>query len=236
MFHCKIYSKEYLEDDSGWSVTPTTSLLQRIHAIPEQSSRWIAALRHAGQDNKIALGSPIQSDECALYFPVWFIDAVGILPDGGERIVRFEVSERIPRAGKLHFKTLGVIPDWVDIVSILEEPLSQLGVLKRGQMVPVPVIDDAMLILDTCEPDDEFVFMDGSDITLEVDPDESIPVTQMQEAEVDQAQEAEVDQAQEADQEDQAQEEEDHELPIQTPPLKGKFVPFQGKGYVLGGR
>jgi hypothetical protein len=78
--------------------------------------------------------------------------------------------------------------------------------------------------------------MDGSDITLEVDPDESIPVTQMQEAEVDQAQEAEVDQAQEADQEDQAQEEEDHELPIQTPPLKGKFVPFQGKGYVLGGR
>ena len=231
MFHCKIYSKEYLEDDSGWSVTPTTSLLQRIHAIPEQSSRWIAALRHAGQDNKIALGSPIQSDECALYFPVWFIDAVGILPDGGERIVRFEVSERIPRAGKLHFKTLGVIPDWVDIVSILEEPLSQLGVLKRGQMVPVPVIDDAMLILDTCEPDQEFVFMDGSDITLEVDPDESIPVTQpFADHQNDQAQD---DHAQEADQDEQQEED---ELPIQTPPLRGKFVPFQGKGYVLGGR
>lgn len=229
MFHCKIYSKEYLEDDSGWSVTPTTSLLQRIHAIPEQSSRWIAALRHAGQDNKIALGSPIQSDECALYFPVWFIDAVGILPDGGERIVRFEVSERIPRAGKLHFKTLGVIPDWVDIVSILEEPLSQLGVLKRGQMVPVPVIDNAMLILDTCEPDAEFVFMDGSDITLDVDPDESIPVSQAQEADVDQH-------GHEDEQTQEAQEDQQDELPIQTPPLRGKFVPFQGKGYVLGGR
>jgi hypothetical protein len=227
MFHCKIYSKEYLEDDSGWSVTPTTSLLQRIHAIPEQSSRWIAALRHAGQDNKIALGSPIQSEECALYFPVWFIDAVGILPDGGERIVRFEVSERIPRASKLHFKTLGIIPDWVDIVSILEEPLSQLGVLKRGQMVPVPVIEDAMLILDTCEPDEEFVFMDGSDITLEVDVDDSIPVEQ---ADVEDDVEAD------ADQHEEAEEAQQDELPIQTPPLKGKFVPFQGKGYVLGGR
>jgi len=227
MFHCKIYSKEYLEDDSGWSVTPTTFLLQRIHAIPEQSSRWIAALRHAGEDNKIALGSPIQSDECALYFPVWFINAVGIVPDGGERIVRFEVSERIPRAGKLHFKTLGVIPDWVDIVSILEEPLSQLGVLKRGQMVPVPVIDDAMLILDTCEPDEDFVFMDGSDITLEVDVDESVPVSHTDDhAHADQYQQDEDQQ----DQQDQDQ------LPIQTPPLKGKFVPFQGKGYVLGGR
>lgn len=232
MFHCKIYSKEYLEDDSGWSVTPTTSLLQRIHAIPEQSSRWIAALRNAGEDNKIALGSPIQSDECALYFPVWFINAVGIVPDGGERIVRFEVSERIPRAGKLHFKTVGVIPDWVDIVSILEEPLSQLGVLKRGQMVPVPVIDDAMLILDTCEPDEEFVFMDGSDITLEVDVDESIPVTHTDHhAHADQG-----DHAQEADEADEADEEDEDQLPIQTPPLKGKFVPFQGKGYVLGGR
>jgi hypothetical protein len=61
--------------------------------------------------------------------------------------------------------------------------------------------------------------MDGSDITLEVDVDESIPVTNV---------EADADQHEEAEEVD--------ELPIQTPPLKGKFVPFQGKGYVLGGR
>lgn len=104
-------------------------------------------------------------------------------------------------------------------------------------MVPVPVIDDAMLILDTCEPDEEFVFMDGSDITLEVDPDESIPVTQpFADHQDHQAQDAQDNHAQDAQEADQDDQQEEDELPIQTPPLRGKFVPFQGKGYVLGGR
>ena len=231
MFHCKIYSKDYLDDDLSWCVTPTGPLLQRIHSIPGQtSSRWIAALRFGGQEHKIALGSPLvsQTQEQALYFPSWFLDTIGIAHGGEERIVRFEVSERLPKARSLHFKTIGVLPDWLDIVQVLEEPLSQLGVLKMGQMIPVPLIDDAMLILDKYDGEEDFVFMDGSDISLEVEEDHTIPSPPVAEIERDEEQE-------------QEQEQEQEEPMIQndvqaTPPLRSKFIPFEGKGYVLGGR
>jgi hypothetical protein len=230
MFHCQIYSKEFLDEDSSWSVTPTTSLLQQIHSIPGQSSiRWIASIRVGGQEHKIALGSPTQSDENALYFPTWFLDGMSIEADGHERIVRFEPSETIPRAQRLHFQTVGIIPDWIDIVSILEEPLSQLGVLKKGQMLPVPVIENAMLILDVYDPEEEYVFMDGNNITLEVEPDESVLEAQRLEAESARV-EAEAEATRlEAEAAAQVQVQ-------QTPPIRGKFTPFQGKGYVLGGR
>jgi hypothetical protein len=154
---------------------------------------------------------------------------MSIEADGHERIVRFEPSETIPRAQRLHFQTVGIIPDWIDIVSILEEPLSQLGVLKKGQMLPVPVIENAMLILDVYDPEEEYVFMDGNNITLEVEPDESVLEAQRLEAESARV-EAEAEATRlEAEAAAQVQVQ-------QTPPIRGKFTPFQGKGYVLGGR
>ena len=185
MFHCRIFTKDYLaEEDSSWSVTPSTALLQKIHAIPEQTtSRWIAVFRAEGQECKIAIGSPVEGEENALYFPPWFLDSTGIASDGEERIIRFEASERIEKATSLKFKTIGIIPDWVDIVSILEEPLSQIGVLKEGQMIPVPVIEDAMLVLEESNGGSEYVFMDGSDIALDVIPDDIAEMAAAAEAE-----------------------------------------------------
>lgn len=217
-----------MEDDLSWCVTPSSKLLQRIHSIPDQtSSRWIAAIRFGGQEYKIAIGSPVETnqEEQALYFPSWFLDTIGLSHGGEERIVRFEVSERLPKARSLHFKTIGLLPDWLDIVQVLEEPLSQLGVLKMGQMIPVPLIDDAMLILATYDGEEDFVFMDGSDITLEVEEDHTISSPPVEEIERD------------AEQEQEQEEEPMIQNNIQaTPPLRSKFIPFEGKGYVLGGR
>jgi hypothetical protein len=232
MFHCHIYTKEYLEGDSSWSVTPSSALLQKIHAIPDQTTtRWIAMFRAQGQEYKIALGSPVEGSENALYFPAWFLDSAGIPSDGDERIIRFEASERMQKATQLTFKTIGIIPDWVDIVSILEEPLSQLGVLKKGQMIPIPVIEDALLVLEESNGGDQFVFMDGSDIALDVIPDETI----QHEQEPDQEQTQ--DHLQDESITQEADEAQAHlQSLIETPPLRGKFTAFQGKGYVLGGR
>jgi len=234
MFHCKIYTKSFLETENDtWSVIPSSALIQQMNALPTQheTARWIAVLRSAGQENKIALGSPVEGTEKCLYFPKWFLDGIGIQGNGDERIVRFEVSEPIPRATSLSFKVFGDIPDWVDIVEILEGPLSELGVLKPGQVLPIPVLEDGIIILDKCEPDAPFVFMDGSDITLNVENDEESfvlppPVIEPQQTFVPPPTEPPIDFTSMIS------------TPITTPPIKPNsgFIPFQGKGHRLGGR
>ena len=217
----QIYSKTYLADeDTTWAAIPTNTLLQRIHAIATntETSRWIGVIRSGGEEHKISLGSPIVSNELALYLPNWFIDPIGINGTGEERIVKFEMSERLPKATSLKFKAIGHIPDWIDLIEILEEPLSQLGVLKRGQLIPVPVIEDAVIVLEECEPNEQFLFMDGSNIALDIQKDEELPV---EDSSIDET--APMIQP---------------EPIIETPVIRGNrgFIPFEGKGYVLGGR
>jgi hypothetical protein len=62
---------------------------------------------------------------------------------------------------------------------VLEEPLSQLGIIKQGQILPVPVLDSVVLILESAEPADEFLFLDGEDIEIDVimDPPVEHPIT-----------------------------------------------------------
>lgn len=234
MFHCKIYTKTFLEaENDTWSVIPSSALLQQMNALPieQETTRWIAVIRSAGQENKIALGSPVEGTDRCLYFPKWFLDGIGINGNGDERIVRFEVSEPMPRATSLSFKVFGDIPEWVDIVEILEGPLSELGVLKRGQVLPIPLLEDAIIVLNACEPDTDFVFMDGSDISLNVENDEESfvlppPAIEPVQPPVVASTEVPFDFTSLIS------------TPITTPPIKpkGGFVPFQGRGRRLDGR
>jgi hypothetical protein len=59
---------------------------------------------------------------------------------------------------------------------LLEEPLSQLGVIHKGQMIPAPAFEGVHLLLRTCEPDGPPVFLDGAEVSLEIEQDTlSIP-------------------------------------------------------------
>jgi hypothetical protein len=76
----------------------------------------------------------------------------------------------------------------MDIRDLIEEPLSQLGVLEVGQIVPVPVVEGAMILLESCEPEG-LVFLDGADIVLDLEmsdaAEEAEPVPQVNPEPVD---------------------------------------------------
>jgi hypothetical protein len=164
-----LYSKTFLEtDDDSWSARPSASLLQRLH-VGEGSARWIACISPPlaiGSDSYISIGDPVPSDRGrkVLYLPQWFMESVGVA-DGQEVDLDFKRSEEMPRATSLNFRMLGPSPD-LDIRDLLEEPLSQLGVLQVGQIIPVPAFE-GVLVLESCEPDG-IVFLDGAEIALDI--------------------------------------------------------------------
>ena len=222
-----LYSKAFLEtDDDSWSARPSSSLLQKLHS-GEGSARWIACIsppvaigsEPTCSDSYISIGDPVPSDRGrkVLYLPQWFMESVGV-EDGFEVDLDFKRSEEMPRATSLNFRMLGPLPD-LDIRDLLEEPLSQLGVLQVGQIIPVPALE-GVLILESCEPDG-IVFLDGAEIALDIIGDER------------------------AEEPFSAKEEPLEEIPVNEPfedmPMipsqtssTQKFIPFQGLGNRLG--
>ena len=230
MFHVTIRTK-YADVDSGWSAVPNNSLVQRLHAFND-SMRWIAVVQCGGEEHRIALGSPDgRMGGLEMSLPEWFMESSGLSEHEGEEvIVNFLPCEGMTSARKLRFKTLEPLPEWLDVRDVLEEPLSQLGVIKQGQVLPIPVLDSVLLILDSAEPADDFLFLDGDGIEIDVFMDEETATAATAATAVPFQQEQE-----------QEQEEERTTAPLEEPftfvptaiPSSG-FVPFSGKGHTLG--
>lgn len=221
MYHVAIHTKTR---DSSWSAVPSNTLVQRLG----DSLRWIATFKVNGEEHRIALGSPDGTTGMQLGLPEWFIDSTGLTP-GEEIIVHFQACEGMASAKKLCFKSLEPLPDWLDVRDVLEEPLSQLGVIKQGQILPVPVLDSVVLILESAEPADEFLFLDGEDIEIDVLMEPPIePMTPPLEGLVEEN----------VVQESTASDEKFSFLPAAAPvthvaPSRG-VIPFSGKGRTLG--
>lgn len=216
-----VYSKVFLdEDDTSWSARPNRRLLEWLHRGDEPSARWIAVLGGI----RICLGDPVRGDEASfgkeLYLPQWILDSAGMCGEGDELRVRFERSETLAKATKLGFKIMGEIPEDLDIKELLEDPLSQLGVLEEGQILPAPVLEGVHLLVQTCEPAGQPVFLDGAEIALEIEDDDAVI--------------AERERLLAARKEREEKKEEDccfDEPMIAPAPVgKGGFVPFQGVG------
>lgn len=169
-----VYPKIYMNvEDSSWSARPSVMLARRLHS-GEGSARWVACVKEA----YISVGDPVSSSLAEsssstdgraeiLYLPSWLCEAIGV--EGGEELdIEFERSENLQKATRLSFKVIGQIPADMDIRDLIEEPLSQLGVLEVGQIVPVPVVEGAMILLESCEPEG-LVFLDGADIVLDLE-------------------------------------------------------------------
>ncbi len=124
------------------------------------------------------MGDPVQDSNSfyGLYVPGWFMDSLG-LEDNSEVEVDFKRCEDFPKATKLSFKVMGDIPADFDIRDLIEEPLSQLGVLEVGQIIPIPVLEGPLLLLQESEPEGA-VFLDGNEIELDIEQD-SVPQEQL---------------------------------------------------------
>jgi hypothetical protein len=167
-----VYSKLYLEtEDDSWSARPTKNLMRRLHS--QDSARWVAAF----DGGRISVGDPVNTftSSDALFVPPWFLETLG-LEDGAEIDLMFERSESLPKATRLSFKVIGDIPADMDVRDLLEGPLSQLGVLEAGQMIPIPILEGTMFLLQECEPEN-VVFLDGeADLEIEQDPPSPSPL------------------------------------------------------------
>jgi len=182
-----VYPKIFMNvEDSSWSARPSTMLARRLHS-GEGSARWVGCVK----GSHISIGDPISTDYMGrraeiLYLPSWLCEAIGV--EGGEELeIEFERSENLQKATRLSFKVIGQIPGDMDIRDLIEEPLSQLGVLEEGQIVPVPAVEGTMILLESCEPDG-VVFLDGSDIVMDLEmeeqgQEEAVAVARLEEAE-----------------------------------------------------
>jgi hypothetical protein len=224
-----IYSKLFLDsDDDTWSARPNNALLQRLHN-GEGSARWVACI----SDSYISIGDPVQGEgnRKVLYLPQWFMESLGV-EDGYEVDLDFKRSEEMPRATSLTFRMMGPAAD-VDIRDLLEEPLSQLGVLQVGQIIPVPAFE-GVLLLESCEPDG-VVFLDGAEIALDIIPDSAdSPASASAPAPSPASAFAE-----ESDEEPMIPVPSKPFVappvaPTQTRKFPPKYIPFQGTGYKLG--
>ena len=218
-----VYPKIYMSvEDSSWSARPSTMLARRLHS-GEGSARWVACVK----GSHISIGDPVSTDYMGrgaeiLYLPSWLCETIGV--EGGEELeIEFERSENLPKATRLSFKVIGHIPADMDIRDLIEEPLSQLGVLEEGQIVPVPVVEGTMILLESCEPE-SLVFLDGSDIVMDLEMDE----------------EREPSEAEEAARQDESEKQEPVDYRYVLPASYYTFLtdstpsPFQGPGQRLG--
>jgi len=236
MTSIQVYSNIFLDAGDQWCARPTTNLMRRLYNRDDEgSSRWIAVIRNGEQEGRIAVGEPIDvaGMGSSICMPTWFLEGLGIEGSGDEAYeyngpshsdsitIDFEKSEDIPRATKLAFRALGDIPEWLDIREILEEPLSQLGILQQGQIIPVPAFEHILLMLEVCEPADGFIFLDGAEISLEILSD---PVEKQEDVYAPSASAS-------------ASPEDFDSMVMPAPaaaaPAKPSFIPFQGKGYSL---
>lgn len=239
-----VYSKIFMDSESAddsWSARPTGALMRRLHS-GEGSARWIACVT---PNERISLGDPVPTPmgggaRETMYLPSWFMETAG-LEDGQEIDMEFERSEDLQKATRLSFKVIGDIPADLDIRDLLEEPLSQLGVMEVGQIIPVPALEGTMLLLESCDPDG-VVFLDGADIALEIENDtEANAATQANEVAIPASSPfVEAPPTPEAD----TMLPPTSMMPLPLPPpirhqrpvsrFTTPFIPFQGVGHTLG--
>ena len=161
------------EDCSTWSARPSERIMEMLHSRADGSARWIAVIGGV----HVALGDPVAGWVKKMYVPHWILESCGLEGTGEEVEIRFERCESFLKAEKLGFQVLGDIPADIDLKDLLEEPLSQLGVIHKGQMIPAPAFEGVHLLLRTCEPDGPPVFLDGAEVSLEIEQNTlSIPV------------------------------------------------------------
>jgi len=161
-----LYSKVFMEEDcSTWSARPSERIMEMLHSREHGSARWIAVIGGV----HVALGDPVAGWVKKMYVPHWILEACRLDGTGEEVAIRFERCESFLKAEKLGFEVIGDIPADVDMNDLLEEPLSQLGVIHKGQMIPAPAFEGVHLLLRTCQPDGPPVFLDGTEVSLEIE-------------------------------------------------------------------
>lgn len=164
----EIYGFQYLDettsrDATDWSVYPSSDVYQTM--MREETQRMIIRLGDSDiVQVSCGLGSPLEyMSRGRMYCPQWILDILGI--QGCGELIQCESvrCEDLPKATRLVLRpSEEMIADARDL---LEGPLSLLGAVRSGSVLPLPG-GFGTLTVEACEPADE-VFLDGAEVAVE---------------------------------------------------------------------
>ena len=153
-----VYSKIFLDsyDPNDWSnATVDRSLWEDIHrlqtplfygaggTLPADSThRYFMQIGSMEEGFVVAIGNPVMNSNTgdkAVYLPQWMIERHGLLGEGEVREIQILTEEAFPQATKIVLRVVDSAFYNSDVKKELEEALTRIGVIKKGQLLHVPI-------------------------------------------------------------------------------------------------
>jgi hypothetical protein len=149
-----VYSKVFLEsyDPNDWSnVTVDRSLWEEIHRIQTPlfygaGGRLPDAASHRyfmrfNDDCIVAIGNPamVATGEKKVYMPHWLLDQSGLQGEGESVKIEILTEEAFPQATKIILRVVDSAFYNSDVKKELEVALTRLGIIKKNQLLHIPI-------------------------------------------------------------------------------------------------
>lgn len=172
----EVYSFEYVADKStvtDWNVFLSSDLFARLMRGDMESKRWIARLGEADVVQvSCGIGAPLEYESThRLYAPQWVLDTLGLEGYGEQLMLECVRCEDLAPATRL------VLRPSEEMIAepreLLEGPLSLLGAVREGSVLPLPG-GLGTLTVEVTEPAEE-VFLDGAEVAVEFREDHLRP-------------------------------------------------------------
>ena len=144
-----LYSKLFLEstDANDWAnVSVDRSLWEEIHRIrapfvdgEKPTHRYFLQI---GSDCIVAIGNPVfgnESKEKKIYMPQWILNQYGLQGEGETHTIEIISEEGFPQATKIVLRVIDSAFYDSDIKKELEQALTRLGVIKKEELLHIPI-------------------------------------------------------------------------------------------------
>ena len=175
-----LYSEAFADTTSAdyYIARPTEDLWKQLisrfqHYGEDTVSRLFLRLTDLqGHSTVVAVGDPLQyvDFENGIVLPMWILDSIGYAGCGEDIAYDILTADSFPRATRIVIDVEDDIIHSIDIVAAFSKVFSQLGVIRQGQIIQVPLDEmggyNVSVKIQILEPGPE-VFLDGDEIPLE---------------------------------------------------------------------
>lgn len=171
-----LYSEAFADTTSAdyYIARPTEDLWKQLisrfqHYGEDTVSRLFLRL---GQSTVVAVGDPLQyvDFENGIVLPMWMLDSIGYAGCGEDIAYDILTADSFPKATRIVIDVEDDMIHSIDIVAAFSKVFSQLGVIRQGQIIQVPLDEmggyKVTVKIQILEPGPE-VFLDGDEVPLE---------------------------------------------------------------------
>ena len=175
-----LYSEAFADTTSAdyYIARPTEDLWKQLisrfqHYGEDTVSRLFLRLTDLqGHSTVVAVGDPLQyvDFENGIVLPMWILDSIGYAGCGEDIAYDILTADSFPRATRIVIDVEDDMIHSIDIVAAFSKVFSQLGVIRQGQIIQVPLDEmggyNVSVKIQILEPGPE-VFLDGDEVPLE---------------------------------------------------------------------